>query len=172
MAIWGSDDSPGELLMLRDGAKLTPLFVLLTNIISLPPAVSSSHATYTLPPETATFGLVETPGLLLRVLALVKVVPASELLANITSEFAASEVVFVLTCSHKAYTLPPETATFGLVESPVALLRFLALVKVAPLSELLANIICPLPVLPVSSHSRYTLLPDTASLGLRESPAV
>src|SRR5918994_843806 len=115
MAIWGSDDSPGELLMLRDGAKLTPLFVLLTNIISLPPALSSSHATY---------------------------------------------------------TLPPETATFGLVESAVALLRFLALVKVAPLSELLANIICPLPVLLVSSHSRYTLLPDTASLGLRESPAV
>src|SRR5918994_1425896 len=63
-------------------------------------------------------------------------------------------------------------ATFGLVESPVLLLRLFAIVKVAPLSELLANIIWPLPVSVVSSHTRYTLFPDTANLGLRESPAV
>src|SRR5829696_2632078 len=63
-------------------------------------------------------------------------------------------------------------ATFGLVESPVLLLRLFAIVKVAPLSELLANIIWPLPVPVVSSHTRYTLFPDTANLGLRESPAV
>src|SRR5215204_1893340 len=63
-------------------------------------------------------------------------------------------------------------ATFGLVESPVLLLRLFAIVKVAPLSELLANIIWPLPESVVSSHTRYTLFPDTANLGLRESPAV
>src|SRR5919107_3629453 len=149
MAIRGPNDSPGELLIFREGAKLTPLFVLLTSTISLPPALSSSHTTYTLFPETATFGLVESPGLLLKLFAAVKVAPLSELLANIASELEAPDVLLVLvsTCSHTTYTLPPDTATFGLVESPVLLLKLFAAVKVAPLSELLTNIIWPPPVL-------------------------
>src|SRR5215207_6264708 len=154
MAILGSNDSPGELLILREGAKFTPPLVLLANIISVPPALSSSQATYTLFPETATFGLAEFPALLLRLLARVKLAPLSELLANITSEFDAPAVLFISTLSQATYTLFPETATFGLTESLVLLPRFFAVVKVAPLSELLINIIWPFPLLAISSHTR------------------
>src|SRR5215216_6370402 len=118
MAILASNDSPRELLKLREGPKLVPPLALLANIISVPPALLSSHTTYTLFPETATSGLAEFPALLLRFFALVKLAPLSELLANITSEFdAPAAVLFIPTLSHTTYTLFPETATSGLAES-------------------------------------------------------